>query len=519
MSTNGKTVNVTIDGKQVTVPAGTNIIEAARHVNTEVPHYCYHPRLSVVGNCRICLVEIEGWPKLQIGCNTNVSDGMTVFTASDKVREAREGVMELLLINHPLDCTICDQAGECKLQDYAVDHGTGLTRFAFDKQKKPKNVSWGDKVVFDAERCILCTRCVRFLDELCGTDEIGIDFRGEKVSLIVRDDGQLTSPYQMNIIDLCPVGALTSRDFRFKSRVWFMQFANTLCTGCARGCNVVAGAREERLLRMVPRFNAQVNDHWMCDEGRLNYTFVNDEDRLVAPRVNGKDVPYDDALARAAAILQKAKEGGGGAADIAVLGCASPFMTNEELFSFAGLLDALGVTERRFAIPMGEGDDMLLHPEKAPNARGARLFGFQDAPVDAERDWDVVVHFAARDGGGLPDDLNAKSRIVFSLQVDKNADVNFPLTTSFEKDGTVISAGDRLQRVSKALTFAPSHLTERVVLDRLRGLIEDGYQGTDTAALALARIAQEHAAFEGLTWTGIGLQGVSLQLAEAEVGA
>ena len=296
-------VTCTIDGIDVTVPAGTNLIEAAGLVKKDVPHYCYHPRLEVVGNCRICLVEVEGWPTLPIACNTIASDGMVVHTDNERVREAREGVMELLLINHPLDCTICDQAGECKLQDYAVEHGSGITRFAFDKVKKPKNVSWGEKVVFDSERCILCTLCVRFLDEIAGTDEIGIDLRGDKATLIVHGEGQLTSPYQMNIIDICPVGALTSKDFRFKSRLWFMNFTNTICTSCARGCNVVLGSRNDRVLRMVPRFNAAVNDHWMCDWGRLHYEFVNDESRIASPRVGGKSVPYPVAVAKAAELL------------------------------------------------------------------------------------------------------------------------------------------------------------------------------------------------------------------------
>ena len=374
MSGNGK-VTLTIDGKEVSVPAGVNVIEAARHAGKLVPHYCYHPRLSVVGNCRICLVEVEGMPVPQIGCNTWVRDGMVVHTESEKVLRLREGVMEFLLINHPLDCTICDQAGECKLQDYAVDHGSGITRHEFEKTKKPKNVSWGDRVVFDSERCILCTRCVRFLDEVAGTDEVGIDQRGDSSTLIVKGDGKLTSPYQMNIIDICPVGALTSKDFRFKSRLWFMQFTHTICTSCARGCNVILGSRDNRVLRMVPRVNPDVNDHWMCDFGRLHYAFANDPERLAAPRVAGKGAPYPVAVQRAAALLEGARGQG-------ILAVASPFMTNEELHSLKGLCDALGVEDRYFLKPVGEGDDLLVHPEKCPNARGAAPTGFDAAPPD-----------------------------------------------------------------------------------------------------------------------------------------
>jgi len=499
------TVTLTIDGREVTVPAGMNLVEVARRAGIDIPHYCYHPRLSIAGNCRVCLVEVEGWGKLQIGCNTGASDGMVVFTANERVRAARQGIMELLLINHPLDCTICDQAGECKLQDYAVEHGSGITRFEFEKARKPKNVSWGDRVVFDSERCILCTRCVRFLDEVAGTDEVGIDLRGEKSTLIVKGDGKLTSPYQMNIIDICPVGALTSRDFRFKSRLWFMKFTETICTTCARGCNVVLGSRDDRVLRMVPRYNPAVNDHWMCDHGRLHYAFVNDGERLAAPRVEGRGAPYPVAIERARTILEDA-------ADAGILAVASPFMTNEELFAFQGVLDALGVEQRYFPRPTGEGDDLLVHPEKCPNARGAALAGFTEAPAEwPDREWGALLHFVPREGADLPATLRAQKRILFSLS-PRDADVCFPLTTWIEKDGTVISAGDHLQRLTKGITYEPTLITERIVLDRLHAALESGFEGPDTAAQAFARLVAAYPALEGLTWQKVGLSGVPLRL-------
>jgi len=507
------TVNITVDGREVSVPAGINLIEAARHAGKSVPHYCYHPRLSIAGNCRICLVEVDGWPKLTIGCNTQVSDGMAILTESEKVKTARAGVMELLLINHPLDCTICDQAGECKLQEYAVDHGPGITRFDFDKIKKPKNVHWGDRIVFDSERCILCTRCVRFLDEVAGTDEVGIDMRGEKVTLIVKGDGALTSPYQMNIIDLCPVGALTSRDFRFKSRLWFMKFSDTICTSCARGCNVTVGSRDERILRMVPRFNPDVNDHWMCDTGRLHYAFVNDDERLAAPLLSGKPAPYPVAIAQAAEALQ-------GADSVTVV--ASPFMTNEELHALKKLCDTLGVEKRLLLVPTAEGDDLLVHPEKCPNARGAATLGFE--AIEAIEDFDddeaigVLVYVTPREGVALPDEVLARAgkRIVFSLRADAGADVCFPLSTWIEKDGTVVSAGDLVQRLSKGTTYEPTLLTERLVLDRVHATIDGGFKGADTAAQAFARLADAEAAFGGLSWQKVGVHGARLQGQEVE---
>ncbi len=504
------TVNVTIDGKQVAVPAGLNLIEAARYAGKSVPHYCYHPRLTVAGNCRICLVEIQGQAKLEIACNRRVAEGMSYFTENERVKKAREGVMELLLINHPLDCTICDQAGECKLQEYAVDHGSGITRYAFEKVKKPKNISWGDRVVFDAERCILCTRCVRFLDEVAGTNEVGVDLRGEKCTLVVKGDGNLTSPYQMNIIDLCPVGALTSRDFRFKSRVWFMNFTDTICTSCARGCNVTVGSRGDRVLRMVPRANAEVNDHWMCDYGRLHYAFANDEQRLAAPRVAGKGAPYPAAIQRAKAILEGARGDG-------ILAVASAFMTNEELLALKQLLDLLGVEERFFLKPMGEGDDKLVHPEKCPNARGAALLGFAEAPAAwPEKEYGALLYVAPHEGADLPEELRkrAKRRIVFSLK-EREADVCFPLTTWIEKDGTVVSAGDRLQRLTKGISFEPTLVTERAVLDRLHQAFDGSHRPPDTAAQAFARLADATPALAGVTWQKIGPLGMKLRMAGA----
>jgi len=501
--------NVTIDGAKVAVPPGTNLIEAGRRAGVEVPHYCYHPRLSIAGNCRVCLVEIEGMPKLQIACNTGARDGMVVHTKNDRVKAARAGVMEFLLINHPLDCTICDQAGECKLQEYAVDHGTGVARFDDGKVRKPKNISWGDRVVFDSERCILCTRCVRFLDEVAKTPEVSIDERGDRSSLIVRGDGQLTSPYQMNIIDLCPVGALTSRDFRFKSRVWFMRFTDTICTSCARGCNVTLGSRNERVLRMVPRPNPEVNDHWMCDHGRLHYAFVNDESRLAAPKVDGKAVPYAVAVAKAAALLQAAKAKG-------VLAVASPFMTNEELFALAGVCDALGVEDRFFLKPVGTGDALLVHPEKCPNARGAAAAGFRElSSPHPSSAYGAAIYAVPREGAALPPDLLAKAgkRVVLSLR-DHPADVLLPLTTWIEKDGTVISAGDRLQRVVKGITFDRNLVAERLLLERIREALEPGFRVAETPALAFQRVAEAWPALAGIGWRQIGALGVALRRAE-----
>ena len=502
MSGNG-TVTLTIDGREITVPAGTNLVEAPKQVGKDVPHYCYHPRLTIVGNCRICLVEVEGMGKLQIACNTEARDGMVVHTDNERVRAGRAGVMEFLLLNHPLDCTICDQAGECKLQDYAVDHGSGTSETEFHRANKPKNVSWGDRVVFDSERCILCTRCVRFLDEVADTDEVSIDLRGDKVTLIVGGDGNLTSPYQMNIIDICPVGALTSRDFRFKSRLWFMKFTDTICTSCARGCNVTLGSRDEKVLRMVPRRNPEVNDHWMCDHGRLHYAFANDPDRLAVSLVGGKPAPHAAAIDKAAGLLRGAGS---------VLCVASPFMTTEELFALKGVCDALGLEERVFQKPVGEGDELLVHPEKCPNARGALLAGFEEVPGSwPDRSWDALLSVEPREGTELPQEVaeRCKSRVVFSLRPG-DGDVRFPLTTWIEKDGTMINASNRVQRVARGLTFDPTIMAERTILDRIHAALDPAFTPADTAAQAFSRVAEEVPALSSMTFGGLGEHGEAI---------
>ncbi|MBP1654683.1 MAG: nuoG, partial [Bacteroidetes bacterium] len=249
-------VTVTIDGKQIQANPGQTIIEVARDHGMEIPHFCWHPKLSVAGNCRMCLVEVEKNPKLAIACSTQVAEGMVVHTANERVIRARHAVMEFLLINHPLDCPICDEAGECKLQDYAYSHSIGASRFEEDKVHKPKRVELGPNVLLDTERCIMCSRCVRFCDEIAKKPQLTFTQRGDHVELTTFPGEQLDNPYAMNTIDICPVGALTSRDFRFKARVWEMSATESVCPGCSRGCNIFVWVRNNEILRLTPRFNS-----------------------------------------------------------------------------------------------------------------------------------------------------------------------------------------------------------------------------------------------------------------------
>ena len=276
---------LTIDGREIEVEAGTTVIQAAIRLGIVVPHYCWHQGLTVAGNCRMCLVEIEKMPKLAIACSTQVAEGMVVRTANERVKEARDAIMEFLLINHPLDCPICDQAGECRLQQYSFGYGSGGSRFLEEKTHKPKNVDIGRHIVFDAERCILCTRCVRFCQEITKTSELTVSYRGDHATIETYPGMRLDNPYSGNTADICPVGALTVKEFRFRQRVWFLKEVPSICAGCARGCNVLDGISAQKILRIVPRENLAVNNWWICDEGRLSYQGLYGGGRILRPRV------------------------------------------------------------------------------------------------------------------------------------------------------------------------------------------------------------------------------------------
>ncbi len=368
-------VKVTIDGNTYEVDNKKTIMEAARENGIHIPHFCWHPKLSLSGNCRICLVEVEKMPKLAIACMTQVMDGMAVKTANERVINAREAVMEFILINHPLDCPICDEAGECKLQDYAYKYSSGFSRFFENKVHKPKRVEVGPRVMLDAERCIMCSRCVRFCDEIVGEHQLQFIQRGDRVELTTFPGKQLDNPYSMNVVDICPVGALTNKDFRFKSRVWEMSFTDSVCTGCARGCNIEIGVRNNEILRVHPRTNDDVNSAWICDYGRVDsWKNVNAENRVKAPMIRKEgqlvEVGWDEAFAKVASELKSFSR-----SEIAILGSA--FATNEDNYILAKFAkDVIGTHNVDFVRHYeGEDDTVLIRSDKTPNAAGAEAVG------------------------------------------------------------------------------------------------------------------------------------------------
>ena len=261
-------INCEINGLAIQVEKGTTVIQAFKKLEEKICHYCWHPGLSIAGVCRLCMIEIEGNPKLQIACNTQVQEGMKVSNKSQKVKTAVRWGLEYHLINHPLDCPICDQAGECELQNQYMEFGSYDSSMSTNKVKKRKVVDLGSKIVLDTERCILCSRCVRFTDEVTQTKELGIFNRGDRSEIGCFEDKPLNNDYALNTVDICPVGALTSKSFRFKQRVWYLKTAESICTGCSTGCNIYVDHNEEGVWRVRPRYNEKINGHWMCDKGR-----------------------------------------------------------------------------------------------------------------------------------------------------------------------------------------------------------------------------------------------------------
>ncbi len=463
---------LTLDGKEIEFKEGQTIIQVAMEHGVEIPHFCWHPELSVSGNCRMCLVEVEQIPKLAISCATMAADGMVVQTNSEKTVEARKAVLEFILINHPLDCPICDEAGECQLQDYAYAYSVGESRMVEEKNHKPKRVKLGPHVTYDAERCISCSRCIRFSREIAQEPQLTFVQRGDRVMIATFPGESFDNPYSMNAIDICPVGALTSTDFRFKSRVWEMSKTESVCTGCSRGCNIEIWVRDNKIQRLTPRFNNDVNSYWMCDNGRLNtFKFVNSDTRVDGAQIkkdgNFEKVEWEEAFRFTSENLKKYK-----ADEIAFIGSA--FATVEDNYVFAKLAKNLGVKNIsyfNYVVP-GSGDNILITEDKAPNSLGAELVGIK-TPADGfsiENIFEEIknkkikaVYILEQSPEFESDLLDALSNAEFVAvhafnfgKLTDFADVVFPAATYAEKNGTFVNFQGRAQRIKPAVATAES---------------------------------------------------------------
>ena len=477
-------VNIQVDGHWIQVPRGTRMIEACKLAEKEVPHYCYHPKLSSPGNCRMCLVQmgmpprpnpgeepsydengfqkISWMPRPVIACANTVGENMGIRTKGDLVEKCREGVMEFLLINHPLDCPICDQAGECGLQEFSVQHGKGSSRFKEDKVKKPKNVKIGPRIRLDDERCIMCSRCIRFMDEVAQEPVLGFSERGTHTTVGVYPGRELDNNYGLNTVDLCPVGALTSNDFRFQMRTWFLKETPSIDTNCGTGTNIIIWTRGNKIFRVTPRQNDDVNSCWMPDSHRLSYTCPSDENRLSAPLIKADGVHEETCWSNSIAAAGEAiKQFEGN--EIAII--ASGKQTNEELFMMRTLAAELG-TDLISIIPhTQESDKMLISEDRNPNTTGAGLILGLDDPTeklasikDGISNGSIKAVVAAAedllDAGFSAEDIDGLELLI-SIFNTTNAtaqasDIVFPGASSAEKRGSMINVTGRLQKLNAA---------------------------------------------------------------------
>lgn len=542
-------LNVQVDGIWMQFPKGLNAVEVARRAAKFVPHYCYHPKLSISGNCRMCLIEmgmpkvdaerkpvmaadgkpeINWMPRPQIGCATIVSEGMGIRTDTPMVKECQKGVMEFLLINHPLDCPICDQAGECTLQEYSVQYGNDHSRFTDEKVKKPKRVDIGERIVLDDERCIMCSRCIRFSKEMVHDDVLGFIDRGSHTTLAVHPGKRLDNNYSLNTVDICPVGALTSKDFRFQMRVWFLKETKSICTGCATGCNTLIGSREQLMYRQTPRENEAVNSMWMCDQGRLDFHYIHSPERLLEPQSKvgqGKIVtPWSAIIPRLALELRAFKPN-----QIAIVG--SGRLTNEEAFLLSEVRHAIGGDEVLCDIVprKGEADGILRSADLNPNTRGVELFdlsnggktlaeiqhGVESGRIQAL----LVVHenLLAEAAWPLATLQKLKLLVVQSIlqsPTSELADYVLPGASFAEKRGSMINGAGRLQRLNKAIPLPGQAMDDWQILLQLKAALGGG-NGLHTIEEVFKAMAEVTPAFTGLSLSKIGDLGLDLKLSDA----
>ena len=542
-------VNVQIDGVWHQFPKGMRMIEACRQAKLSVPYYCYHPKLSVPGNCRMCMVQMGmpprpapgqeptrdadgyepiGWmPRPVISCANTVSENMGIRTTGELVEKCREGVMEFLLINHPLDCPICDQAGECRLQEQSVQHGRGVSRFVDMKVKKPKNVDIGPRIRLDDERCIMCSRCVRFMDEVAGDPVLGFTQRGTHTTLTVHPGRLLDSNYSLNTADICPVGALTSNDFRFQMRVWFLKETPSIDMNCGTGSNIVIWTRGNKVHRITPRLNDEVNSAWMPDSHRLNFHYIDSEARLTEPLARSVDASpaifqptrWPAAIAEAAARIKSTP-----AAQTAVI--ASGRMTNEELFLTRALAAEIGTGLLALVPRSGEADQLLVAADRNPNTTGAKLiFGSEDpySALASIRDGVrsgsiksliVLGEDLITDAGFTAEDLG---KLDFLLQTSilanptaEHAHIVLPSASFAEKRGSMVNLSGRLQRLNRAIELTgQAHDDWEILRDLLLALSGDKNEAHHIEDIFKA-LAENVPAFKGLTLSKIGHQGTQI---------
>jgi NADH-quinone oxidoreductase subunit G len=509
-------VNVTIDGAPVSVPKGTTIIEAAKQAGILVPHYCYHPSLPSPALCRMCLVEVEKAPKLMPACVTQVAEGQVVLVDSEKAKKAREGVLELLLINHPLDCPICDQAGECELQDYVFQEGRSGTRYAEYAKRYSPVEDFGPDILYVPNRCILCTRCVRFMEDVAEEPVINVSERGDRAYIGISPDQRLDHSWSGNVVDLCPVGSLLSKDFLHKARAWDLDKTASVCPGCTQGCNISIDTRDDVVVRLRPRPNLEVNRHFICDYGRMNYRWMNRGDRVEAPlvREGGRHTAtdWDTALDRLGQLVRGVSGSG--------LIIASGRASTESLGLVRLMLERLGVTAV-VQVPLGEEaplagiPNLALRRERTPNLAGAELLGYQPDWSLAAREMATAGLIIVLDADLSDADQATIARVPGTVVVLgtvfpeglRNAELVLPVTNMAEENGTYVNRDRRIQRYNQAKSQPGMARPAWWIAGEVLAGPGPSPSAPATAAEAFEMLADRWPTFAGLTYADLGYMG------------
>jgi NADH-quinone oxidoreductase subunit G len=503
-----------INGKEYTVPPGKTVLEACLENQIEVPYYCYHPGLSVAANCRICLVKTSTSRKLEPSCALQCSDKMEIETESGDVQEARKNVLEFMLINHPIDCPICDKAGECDLQDFTYKHRKGLSRFKEEKVLKETKIL-GSHIKIWQNRCISCSRCVRFCDEVSGTSELSLVHRGDHSTVETFPGVPINNPLSLNTVDICPVGALKSRDFLYSARVWFMEKTDSVCASCSTGCNIKINVLQQEIKRLEPRPNLEVNQHWMCDEGRLHYKYVHSEKRLK----RGKGQTNEELVQK---LQSYAPE------EVALL--TSTYATCEELYLFRKLASALKV-EHFGVLPAPEGSthqfkNFTIHADKSPNSKGvawilgepAFTHGFENlTEALKKKKIKALLVFNGIPDYSFPQALTKHlSALEYFALCDilentwtEKAHTLFAGASFAEKAGTYVNYQGRLQQIRPAIPLVGYNKPELDILQELLMQLKV-QEKTWSSETIFKQLAKEYETFHDLTYFNVGNAGVLL---------
>ena len=520
-----------LDGKTVEFEPGEKILSAAMRAGIQIPHYCYHPGMSVVATCRMCMVDVIDMgngrpaPKLQTSCSMDAVEGMKVETMNEKVKDAKELVMEYLLINHPLDCPICDHSGESVLQDYSFEFGSGKSEMEYSKRV----YGWrdiGTFVALERNRCIHCTRCDRFTREITGTNEFGMFNRGHELTVDTYSDRPMTNQFQGNMADICPVGAITEKEFRFKRRVWKLKKTPSICVGCSTGCNVTIEYDKNEVFRLKPRDNPDVNKWWMCDQGRLTYKDLNiRENRIAHPlgkTAEGfQEISWENAFS---AIREKISELQPTSNE--VIGLVDTHASNEELYLFKKLLkegfdsDQLFFPDLEWEQPVSDFFiNSLITSDKSPNRAGARMLGLMGAKSSEEVTSKIPTGTKVLMVFGKPfEDENLLSQAgniplvinIAALQSgwSETADLTLPGRLHSEKDATYTNKAGRVQRVNTAIRAFHKTRPDWMVLCGLMELL-DVDNKADSAEAVFQELSENEKGFQELQWESIGSDGIN----------